>query len=112
LRKNGTWLLNLRADQNPDADGEGPQAATADGKFTQHLKRNLFVVKLRFHGSLVDGDTADDPTSGKAVLGELRPIEFWVQRGRREKVSRCGHSPWVTEYFNLINRTELEFYYR
>jgi len=112
LGTNGSWVLNLQADQNPPSDDVAAPAATPEGRYTAHLKRNQFVVTLRCYGPPNSEPTSADAPLGKPLLCVLGPTAFWVQRGRTQDVCKQGLSPCVEKYFNMIDRVEIEFYYR
>jgi len=111
LRDNGSWVLNLQANQNPEIEGATP-ATTPEGRYTAHLKRNQFVVTLRCFAASVQEQTSADAAIGKPLLCVLGPTEFWVQRGQPLPVCKQGDARCIKEYFNLIDRVELEFFYR
>ena len=111
LHRNGDWVMSLRADQNPRPEGAEPEAATQDGKFTLHLKRNQFVIKVRCYGAYSLDDERADTKTGKPVLLNLKTMKFWVQSGQPYAFWQKGHTCDLQEYFDLIDRVELEFYY-
>ena len=111
LRDNGSWVLYLQANQNPEVEN-ATAAATPEGRYTAHLKRNQFVVTLRCFGASTGEQTSADAAIGKPLLCVLGPTEFWVQRGQPLPVCKQGYAPCIKEYFELIDRVELEFFYR
>jgi hypothetical protein len=128
LQENGDWILSLRADQNPWMTGGRNDvstpihvrgAATAIQpaapkltKETDYLKRNQFFVSVRCYGAYPLKEGAPPLAPGKPVLFELRPAPFWVQRGRPYDLWVKESLPDVRQYFDLIDRVEIEFFYR
>ena len=108
LHDNGHWVLSLRADQNrrPAPD----QQAVFNPRL--HIKRNQFVVRLRCLGDAAVKSGATLPASGKPVLVELNPAEFWVENGQPRYVRTGGNCTLVRDYFVDIDRVEIEFFYR
>jgi hypothetical protein len=144
IQDNGLWRLSLQGDQNPvveistglttvqpsstlnvglPAPGKPPlPTAPIRGlpavrlKNTNHLKRNLFVVRVRGLGAYTEPIPVPATPSivGKPVLLDLEPIEFWVQNGvPYPLVAEAEHPyPDVQRFFDLIDRVEIEFSYR
>lgn len=121
----GDWRLNLQADQNPQvtlpaADVAVPTTAQARGlpdvrlKQTEHLKRNLFVIRLRGYGLYAEPLATPPAPSiqGKPALAAIGPICFWVQRGVPYQGVFDGRCPDAGVSFDQIDRFELEFSYR
>ena len=119
LHEDGSWTLNFQADQNPQMIGQplnaitAPGAAALDigGKQTTHLKRNEFNVRVRCYGAFPINQLLTD-APGKPVLFEIRPQPFWVQRGQPYSFWERHPDPLVARYFDLIDRVEVEFFYR
>jgi hypothetical protein len=107
LHDNGSWVLSLRGDQNPRQEGE---ERTFQPRL--HLKRNLFVVRIRGYGSFREAPTAANMAVGKPELVDLEPVRFWVQNGEPRYLRVGGHDWRIREFFELIDRVELEFFYR
>jgi hypothetical protein len=111
MHDNGVWVMSLKADQNRQPEGEPAPAVTQDGRFTAHLKRNLFIVKVRCYGA-----SKQEPPGGAAlgrpVLFELEPMEFWVQRGRPFHFWQEGYVNCPKGLRELVDRIEIEFSYR
>ena len=110
LHKNGLWALSLRGDQNPEGASQVIETP-AGSRQTGHLKRNKFVIKIRCFGQYRVDEEQSDTSTGKPVLLQLRPIEFWVQRAEPKDFFRRGHHPDATALFDLIDRAEIEFFY-
>lgn len=128
LHETGEWVLSLQADQNPWMTGtqntvstpthvRGPVSAVRAPipnleRQTSDLRRNLFFVRLRGMGAYPVSDTTSAAASGKPVLIHLQPLPFWVQRGKPEDYRTQSTLPEVRQFFDLIDRVEVEFYYR
>lgn len=114
LYQTGDWTLNLRADQNPlqlEPPEVDRQVTTSEQplKFTDHLKRNLFVIRLRCY-ALAGPSTADSAVGEPVVIPlEVRP--FWVQRQQPQWHVDSGDHPRIRQYFESIDRVEIEFTY-
>jgi hypothetical protein len=108
---NGAWSLDFRADQNPGGPINPPlilRGATTPTRFTAHIKRNLFTVRVRGFGSVSNPDV----TLGRPVLYELSPPPFWVQRGVPLFPSFQGTDGRVRDAFWTVDRVEVELSYR
>jgi hypothetical protein len=70
------------------------------------------VVKLRCYGHYQAEEASADKTTGKPVLFQLGPKQFWVQRGQPKDYWFRGNKDDVTRYFDLIDRVEIELFYR
>jgi hypothetical protein len=112
LRDDGQWTLSLRADQNPPVQPPATLGGLPTQLQTSHLLRSEFQVGVRCYGAaeVVAGPQADQGP-GKPVLCELRPEGFWVQRGQPRHLRFEGGSECVRQFFALIDRVEVEFYY-
>ena len=112
LQDDGQWTLSLRADQNPVREETAAAAGPAGQTQTSHLLRNEFHVDIRCYGAMAipGGDQADRGV-GKPVLCVLHPEGFWVQRGQPRHLRTGGRSESLREYFRLIDRAEVEFFY-
>ena len=112
---NGSWSLDLRADQNPMVSQSNPQilpGSTGPTKVTSYIRRNLFTVRIRGLGS---SSGPLDPANriGRPVLFTLEPDPFWVQRGIPKLPSLQKESdPRVAKFFNQVDRIEVDFSYR
>ncbi len=112
IHDNGVWVMSLRGDQNPPEE-DGTQPATTDGgKYTAHLKRNQFVVKVRCYGAYQRKESSGEATAARPMLFEIEPITFWVQKGRPYTLRREGMIRCQPELLKMVDRVELEFYYR
>jgi hypothetical protein len=119
LHEDGYWTLSLRADQNPETEGQPFNAVTAPGvplsdtiKQTTQLKRNLFSVRVLCHTGFPLDENLPQTGTGKPVLFEVRPEPFWVQRGQPRDVWIKQAQEDVSKYFDLIDRVQVEFSYR
>jgi len=120
LREDGVWSINCRADQSPlkkdgvddvgmlrdQASVRGPQPL-----FTDHLKRNLFMLRVRCLGTYVDGKMLNN-VQGQPLLLRFDPEPFWVQRQQPYDFFCTGRTNDVSRYFDLIEQAEVEFSYR
>jgi len=117
LDREGYWTLSLRACQNavmpPDqVAAQGEEKKGRIEKFTLHLKRNQFFVKLRAYAVFPEAVADLDKSPGKPVMFTLGPESFWVERGEPLDFHRQYRSGEIAKYFDYIDRVELEFYYR
>jgi hypothetical protein len=112
LHDNGFWVMSLLAEQNPRTEGQGSPAVTPEGLFTAHLKRNQFVVKVRFYGGPAWNGTAADSAVGRPILFELEPMAFWVQSGRPRRYWKQGYIHCEQRLRDLVEGADLEFFYR
>ena len=53
-----------------------------------------------------------DEAAGRPLLLELAPEPFWVQRGVPSFKSLSGTDDHIEEIIDLVDRVEIEFYYR
>jgi hypothetical protein len=133
VRDDGYWTLSLRADQNlgdgrippliavgrpssSEAASPAPSrvllpGATATGRFTEHIKRNLFIVKVRGYAAFAIGSALDAPPS-RPVLFQLSPPPFWVQRRETIFPKFQDASPEAAEFVRSADRVEVELSYR
>jgi hypothetical protein len=125
INDSGYWRLNFQADQNPHVDFPPagiavPVQAQTRGlpavplKQTTHLKRNLFVIRVRGLGPFPEplATPPTPPALGKPVFLAIGPIGFWVQRGVPYPAVFDGVNPDATAFFDQIDRVEFEFSYR
>lgn len=128
LHESGLWTLSMQADQNPWMTGPRREVSTAvqlpgavsaltppipvGGKESNGLKRNQFVVRVRCYGSYPIMDVAPGVAPGKPVLFELPTAYFWVQRGIPYDFWAQQTLPQVSQFFDLVDRVEVEFSYR
>ena len=82
------------------------------GKETDSLKRNQFFVKVRCYGGYPVREALPALAPGKPVLFELPTAIFWVQRGYPYDFWAKQPLRAVAQYFDLIDRVEVEFSYR
>ncbi len=108
LRSDGTWTLNLRADQNRRPESE--KIGTYNPKL--HIKRNKFVLRLRCLGNANRAPSAQEASTGRPVLALIEVPEFWVERGEPRFVRFQGRQQEIQEFFDHIDRVEIEFFYR
>jgi hypothetical protein len=128
LHESGFWTLSLRAHQNPwmtgplhEVSGPGQLIGAVNAwqgtaprlpMETDSLKRNQFFVKVRCYTGYGVRDTLPAVGPGKPVLFELPTAIFWVQRGYPYDFWAKQPMPAVAQYFDLIDRVEVEFSYR
>jgi hypothetical protein len=124
LHESGEWTLSLRAEQNWWMTGpknevstpvQLPGAVTAQrppipnlAKETEGLKRNLFTVRVRCYGGYPLRDALPAAAPGKPVLFELPPAQFWVQRGVPYTFWAKQPLPAAAQFFDLVDRVEVE----
>ncbi|MBI3467735.1 MAG: hypothetical protein HY000_32405 [Planctomycetes bacterium] len=115
LQENGYWWISLRADQNPrevpPVEIATPTMTLEEPKqFTEHLLRNQFFVRVHCIGG--HGPGTERGLLGTPVMVQLEPAPFWVQRGMPYPLIGTGFHPAVVEFYDLIDRVEVEFFYR
>ena len=91
---------------HPAEEGVQP-AATEQGRYTAHIKRNRFHVKFRCLGAYEAEPQEGD--AGRPVLFNVEPRPFWVQKGRPYALFERGDLGGDQQYFDLVDRVELEF---
>jgi hypothetical protein len=67
---------------------------------------------VRCYGAFPLREEVPGLAPGKPVLFELPPASFWVQRGVPYDFWAKQPLPDVSQYFDLIDRVEVEFSYR
>jgi hypothetical protein len=105
----------MRANQNPlpdEAPGEPRDVTTAEPArpFTDHLRRNRFFVGIRCYAGPVVGGV--DGLVGKPLVIPLYVEPFWVQRQQPDHIFVSGFDPRIQDYFDSIDRVEIEFAYQ
>lgn len=118
LDRDGHWTLSLRAYQNAvlpsDQAGKPEKAARKKPAVAERAalfeKRNLFVVKVRAYGTFSEEAGPSDESPGRPVMFTLGPESFWVERGQPYDLYRKHHNREVTDYFDHVDRVEMEFY--
>jgi hypothetical protein len=127
LFEDGTWIITLRADQNPVVSTAAPIAATlttnpastpqsspaltANGAptlWTDHILRNQFKVVVRCYSvpsSAVQG-------AGQPVVAILAPSPFWVQRAKPVDYKAQGADPAIARFYTTIDHVDLQFSFR
>jgi hypothetical protein len=110
-------VLSLKATQNAAMDPdkvavEGAKVSADSKKFTLPIKRNQFVVTVRAYAAVPIGAKSADEPPGKPELLEFGPTEFWVQRGEPMDLRKKIQDSRIPQYFEAIDRLELEFFYR
>jgi len=114
LQADGRWALSLQADQNPvriNPIDVTTNVTTIEPprKFTEHLKRNEFVITLRCYAGTQGVATSN---VGQPVVVPIYPEPFWVQKAEPYDYHEAGQDEAIARYFSLIDRVELEFRYR
>ncbi|MCC7423434.1 MAG: hypothetical protein IT428_24420 [Planctomycetaceae bacterium] len=105
LREDGVWFASFRAEQNPALVPVEvrPQA--------ERFVRNRF--RLRFHPVALSPLPADPNLRGLAppqpVDIEVPPV--WVEKGDVQTLQLTHQLPAVREYFDSIERVQVEFRY-
>lgn len=108
----GRWTATLRGDQNPLEEIGNLHESTAPNLFTSHVKRNQFHVRLRVLGVTVPPRLDEVVSAGRPVLAAIDLEPFWVERQVPEYQRQTGCDPNLGRYFELIDRVEIEFFYR
>jgi hypothetical protein len=133
IRTDGFWTLSLRADQNRPEDRDPPliavgrpvvtdatslapsrvilPGATATTRFTEHIKRNQFIVRVRGYAFAATGSSLDAPPA-RPVLFQLAPDPFWVQRREPRFEKFQDFDVEIAEYVRSVDRVEIELTYR
>ncbi len=110
----GRWRLNCRADQNPVAPPSGLAPTNFSGPKTtlgtEHLRRNEFHVRVRCYGAFPVKESAG--LTGKPVFVELTMPPFWVQRGEPQMKLWQNQHPDLARFFDLIDRVQIDFFFR
>lgn len=111
LHETGRWSVSFQADQNPVNIAPLRDVTTAKPKTkaTSHLLRNEFQVRVTCYGGR---SFAKDTKISRPVLVPLDPHSFWVQRGVPYPYLASGNDARIEDYFDLIDRVEIEFVYR
>lgn len=115
LQKDGWMTLSFRADQNPrpsTAPGSAIESVESTETLTSFIKRNEFFVSIRGNGDFSVDEPDPAKTPGKPVLFQHSVKPFWVQREKPYFFFRRIKLPAAKEYYDLIDRIEVEFYYR
>lgn len=100
--RDGTWALNLRADQNR-------RRTPPRYNPTLHLKRNQFSIALRCYGNM--SGAVSNRSIGQPVFAEIKIGKFWVENGKPYFLVKSGHEGAIEENFDSIDRVEIEFFY-
>lgn len=108
LDNTGHWVLSLRGDQNRRVE---PPAEAVFNPWA-HIKRNEFVLQLRCLGAFRNEPQEVAPRAGRPVLAVIEVQPFWVENGQPRYLRIPGYQPEIATYFPLIDRVELEFFYR
>jgi hypothetical protein len=117
LEDNGHWRLSLQADQNPQGADTPSQTKVAalqgqPQKQTGHFKRNEFHVVIRGYGGYPLQETPDSSTLGKPVLFRIEVAPFSVQSSVPRDMVWEQMSSDVGKYYDLVDRIEIDFWYR
>jgi hypothetical protein len=110
VHRDGTWSLSLRGDFHDRSE------ALAGPYFDAHHRRCQFRVKVNCFGFYAISEDASNSTTGKPVVLDTPPIEFWVQSGEPYDLWRVGMCKNWDDYtrervFELMDRVEIEFAY-
>lgn len=108
IQEDGTWVLSLRGDQNRSPEPGEP----APYNPRLHIERNEFVVRLRCLGNFGTTPSELAVTVGKPVLADLGPVTFWVENGEPRYLRHADYDATIEKYYPMIDRVELEFFYR
>lgn len=112
LHESGRFTVSLRADQNPPGEQQPLNVTTIEPnrRFTYHLKRNQFHVVARCY---VDyGPVRPNALLGKPMVIQLPIDPFWVQKEEPYQLFESDFHPHVQQYFDSIDRVEIEFAYK
>jgi hypothetical protein len=111
LEEDGTWRVSLQARQNaPRPEEIETNLASQNGqvkKYTAHIKRNQFVIKVRGVGP-----GTEDLEQGQPILFEVDVPPFWVDRGEPKDVYLTGKCDRIKQVFDVTRRVEVDFTYR
>jgi hypothetical protein len=113
-RSDGSWTLNLRADQNPIVIPGPPEPARDVGGSssvvvaTTYIKRNEFLVRVRGYSAFRTPDPDLDSSPGHPLMFDLFVQPFMVQRGVPEFLTFRGVDPALGHDFALLDRVEVE----
>jgi hypothetical protein len=125
LYENGAYTLSMRGHQNAWMTGPDNVVSTPVHLFgavsslrppipnlareTEGLKRNQFFVRVRCYGGYPLRDSLPALAPAKPVLFELPLACFWVQRGHPYDFFAHQPLPAAAQYFDLVDRVEVEF---
>jgi hypothetical protein len=133
IQSDGLWILSFRADQNGNTQNDPALVAVARprppattsvpkprpilpgaspvSKYTAHIKRNLFKVRVRGYAAFTTEGTLDG-SPGRPVLFQLEPDSFMVQNGIPIFKKFEDKDRVIAKYFDSIDRMEIELSYR
>jgi len=112
LHESGKWTVSLRANQNPLNVREPLDVTTSEPTrlVTDHLQRNKFQVVARCYVNYGPGD--GNELIGKPMVIPLDVEPFWVHRQEPYQLFETHYHPHIQQYFELIDRVEIEFAYQ
>jgi hypothetical protein len=115
--RTGRIRASLQADQNTaDVLAEMQKRAKEAGnpaiKQTTHIKRNEFHVVVRGYGANQTRTAPDSTALGKPLLFRVEMCPFWVQNGESRDMVWDLNVQGVKDYFDLIDRVEVDFWFR
>jgi len=112
LHESGKWTISMRANQNPLNMRDPLNVTTSEPNrlFTDHLRRNEFQVVARCF--VQHGPERANALLGKPMVIPLYVKPFWVQRHEPYQVFETNMHPEVRQYFESIDRVEIEFAYQ
>ncbi len=102
----GTWLMHLLAEQNPEI------LEPALRPPFENFRRNQFVVDVRPTGLMTADQTESLAAVGKPEFPEIPPQEFWISKGQQARIRREGTSESLRRYFDVLEQVEVHFSYR
>ena len=106
----GNWSLSLRAGQNTGQAANTVTSAEPSRQFSDHLLRNQFHIRVHCYAR--SGDLPANSPLGRPLVATVQPQPFWVQKQRPYDFSSAGRDPRLEQSFDLIDRVEVEFFYR
>jgi hypothetical protein len=128
LHENGMWIVSMQAEQNPWMTGPRNEVSTPVHlrgavsaiqppipqlpQETNGLKRNQFWVCVRCLGVAPLPENPAVIATAKPVLFQLPIAPFWVQRGVPYNFFDQHYLPAVRQFFDQVDRVEVEFRYR
>jgi hypothetical protein len=105
LEADGSWLVNLEAEQRP-AFVEPP----AQPEFVR-FKRNRFYVELSGLGEAKADFDPNTTAMGRPQYFRVVLPGFWVEQNEKRSMRFKGNDPNIRRYFHLTDRIEITLRY-
>lgn len=119
LHPDGRWRVSLQGDQNTPFTRAGQKKEAAvriarnePEKPSLQILRNEFTVVVRGYSDFGEKRDPKIPAIGKPLMFRLEIPPFWVERGVPQDAAWDGFTEDVKEYFDRVDRVEVDFTYR